>query len=164
MQRAGWRLKWAGWSWVEVEMSRVEVDGVVWSWVEVGARFSNTQFNESVFWSWKIILNLFWKTCFTCFLLGDCTNTVVMTAFLFFSLFETVLMKTYSQWCGHRGDKKTLQEMKKCRVIASKWILFIKRFLLLSRKMNWVSCHPFPFYITNQSFNVFIENVLEFRQ
>ena len=44
-------------SWVEVEMSRVEVDGAGWrmvhdliipgggwSWVEVGARFSNTRF------------------------------------------------------------------------------------------------------------------------
>ena len=32
-----------GWSWVEVEMSWVEMDGAGWSWVEVGARFSNTQ-------------------------------------------------------------------------------------------------------------------------
>ena len=30
-------------SWVEVEMSRVEVDGAEWSWVELGARFGNTQ-------------------------------------------------------------------------------------------------------------------------
>ena len=29
-------------SWVEAEMSWVEVDGGGWSWVEVGARFSNT--------------------------------------------------------------------------------------------------------------------------
>ena len=29
-------------SWVEVEMSWVKVDGAGWSWVEVGARFSNT--------------------------------------------------------------------------------------------------------------------------
>ena len=31
-------------SWVEVEMSWVEVDGAGWSWVEVVARFSNTHF------------------------------------------------------------------------------------------------------------------------
>ena len=30
-------------SWVETEMSWVEVGGRGWSWVEVGARFSNTQ-------------------------------------------------------------------------------------------------------------------------
>ena len=29
-------------SWVEAEMSWVEVDGAEWSWVKVGARFSNT--------------------------------------------------------------------------------------------------------------------------
>ena len=28
-------------SWVEVEMSWVEMDGAGWSWVELGARFSN---------------------------------------------------------------------------------------------------------------------------
>ena len=32
-------------SWVEVKMSWVEVDGAGWSWVEVGAQFSNTQKN-----------------------------------------------------------------------------------------------------------------------
>ena len=48
VDRAGWRLKCAGWRWMElekVEMSWVEVDGVGggrWSSVEVGARFSNT--------------------------------------------------------------------------------------------------------------------------
>ena len=35
LQRAGWRLKWAGWRWVEL-------GGGGWSWVEVGAWFSNT--------------------------------------------------------------------------------------------------------------------------
>ena len=29
-------------SWMEAEMSWVEVDGAGWSWVELGARFSNT--------------------------------------------------------------------------------------------------------------------------
>ena len=40
-------------SWVEAEMSLVEVDGVEWrlggagwSWVELGARFSNTRFKK----------------------------------------------------------------------------------------------------------------------
>ena len=32
-----------GESWVEAEMSWVEVDSAGWSWVEVGAQFSNTQ-------------------------------------------------------------------------------------------------------------------------
>ena len=31
-------------SWVEIEMSWVGVDGGGWSWVEVGERFTNTQF------------------------------------------------------------------------------------------------------------------------
>ena len=30
-------------SWLEAEMSWVEVGGAGWSWMEVGARFSNTQ-------------------------------------------------------------------------------------------------------------------------
>ena len=30
-------------SWAEAEMSWVEVGGAGWSWMEVGARFSNTQ-------------------------------------------------------------------------------------------------------------------------
>ena len=34
-------------SWVEAEMSWVEVDGAGWSWVELGARFSDTQFSIS---------------------------------------------------------------------------------------------------------------------
>ena len=41
LQRSGWRLKWAGWGWwirVEVEMS----------WVEVGARFSNTHLKRII--------------------------------------------------------------------------------------------------------------------
>ena len=32
-------------SWVEAEMSWVELGGAAWSWVEVGARFSNTHRN-----------------------------------------------------------------------------------------------------------------------
>ena len=31
-------------SWVETEMSWVELGGGGWSWVELGARFSNTHF------------------------------------------------------------------------------------------------------------------------
>ena len=36
LQRAEWKLKSAGWRWIEldgVKMSRVEVDGVGWRWV-----------------------------------------------------------------------------------------------------------------------------------
>ena len=48
MDRAGWwwmELGGDGWSWVEVDGARwrwMELGGVRWSWVEVGARFSNT--------------------------------------------------------------------------------------------------------------------------
>ena len=37
LQRAEWRLKWAGWRWMEL-------GGAGWSWVELGSRFSNTLF------------------------------------------------------------------------------------------------------------------------
>ena len=37
------------------------------------------KFNESVFWSWNIIiLNLLWKAYFMCILESNCTNTVVI--------------------------------------------------------------------------------------
>ena len=38
---AGWRLKWAEWN-------CVEVDGTEWSWVELGARFSNTHLKKRI--------------------------------------------------------------------------------------------------------------------
>ena len=44
MQRAGWRLKLAGWRWMEV-------DGGRWNWVEVGVQCSNTQ---KINLSWKV--------------------------------------------------------------------------------------------------------------
>ena len=49
-------------------------------------------------------------------------------------------MKTYFL-CGGRGDKKAFKETKVCGVIASKSILFLERFFLLSQKtkMYW-SC------------------------
>ena len=45
LQRAEWRLKRAGWRWVELGgggWSWVGLGGGGWSWVEVGARFNNT--------------------------------------------------------------------------------------------------------------------------
>ena len=33
-------------NWVEVEMSLVELGGAGWSWVELGARFSNTHLKK----------------------------------------------------------------------------------------------------------------------
>ena len=42
LQRAGWRLKLARGRWMELEGSENELGGSGWSWVEVGARFSNT--------------------------------------------------------------------------------------------------------------------------
>ena len=58
---AGWRwmeLGGGGWSWVEVGGAGwrwVELGGGEWSWVEVSARFSNTQFCQSL----KIIRNIY---------------------------------------------------------------------------------------------------------
>ena len=40
---AGWRLKWAGWRWMEL-------GGGGWSLVEVGARFSNTHYQFNYSW------------------------------------------------------------------------------------------------------------------
>ena len=52
-QRAGWRLKWAWWTWMELGggwnelggggWSWVELGGGGWGWMEVGAQFSNTR-------------------------------------------------------------------------------------------------------------------------
>ena len=68
----------------------------------------------------------------------------ILTTFLFYRLFDNVLMKTYSL-CGRHGDKKASKETNICGVAVSKWILFIWRFFLLSQKMNWVFYLPFPF-------------------
>ena len=43
VERTGWKLKWAGWSWMELGEGWNELGGGGWSWVEVGAWFSNTQ-------------------------------------------------------------------------------------------------------------------------
>ena len=40
-----------GWSWVEVEMSWVEVDGAKWSWVEV----------DGAGWSWMEVDGAGWR-------------------------------------------------------------------------------------------------------
>ena len=109
-----------------------------------------------------------------CLLLTHCINTVVirlttsyiLTKFLFYRLSDNILMKRYSL-CVHRGDKKAFKETKIYGVIASRWILFIWRFFLLSQKMNWVSYLPFPLYITNHKniyMYIYFDNLLEFRQ
>ena len=43
VERTGGKLKWAGWSWMELGEGWNELGGGGWSWVEVGAWFSNTQ-------------------------------------------------------------------------------------------------------------------------
>ena len=68
----------------------------------------------------------------------------ILTTFLFYRLFDNVLMKTYSL-CGRCGDKKAFKETKICGVIVSKWFLFMLKFFLLSQKMNRVSYLPFLF-------------------
>ena len=60
---------------------------------------------------------------------------------------------------GRRGDKKALNEKKISKVMASKWILFIYMFFLMSQKINWVSYLPFPFYITNHKKIKFLKKV-----
>ena len=72
----------------------------------------------------------------------------ILNTFLGYRLFDNVSMKTYSL-CGDRRDKKAFKERKICAVKTSKWILFIYRFFSPSQKMNWESCLPFPFCITN---------------
>ena len=74
----------------------------------------------------------------TAFKLSD-----LLTTFLFFRLFDNVLMKALY---GRRGGKKSFKETKICGVIVSKWILFIWRFFLLSEKMNWVPSISFLHY------------------
>ena len=44
LQRAGWRLKWAGLRWMELGGAWNELGGDGWSWVELDARYSNIQF------------------------------------------------------------------------------------------------------------------------
>ena len=44
LQSAEWRLKWAGWSWVDIYVGWDELREGGWSWVEVGARFINTHY------------------------------------------------------------------------------------------------------------------------
>ena len=87
----------------------------------------------------------------------------ILTAFLFYRLFDHVLMKTYSL-CGCCCDKKTFKETTICGVIASEWILFIWSFFLPSQKMIRVRFLPFSFYVVNHKKNKIFENVLEFRQ
>ena len=57
-----------------------------------------------------------------------------LTTFLFYRLFDNVLMKMYSL-CGRYRDKKVFKETKICGVIASSF--------LQSQKMNWVLYLPF---------------------
>ena len=82
----------------------------------------------------------------------------ILTIFLFYRLFDNVLIKMYSLR-GRRGDKKALNEKKISKVMASKWILFIYMFFLMSQKINWVSYLPFPFYITNHKKIKFLKKV-----
>ena len=82
----------------------------------------------------------------------------ILTIFLFYRLIDNVLIKKYSLH-SRRGDKKALNEKKISKVMASKWILFIYMFFLMSQKINWVSYLPFPFYITNHKKKIFLKKV-----
>ena len=82
----------------------------------------------------------------------------ILTIFLFYRLIDNVLIKKFSLH-SRRGDKKALNEKKISKVMASKWILFIYMFFLMSQKINWVSYLPFPFYITNHKKIKFLKKV-----
>ena len=69
----------------------------------------------------------------------------ILTTFLFYRLFDNVLMKMYSL-CGRRGDKKAFKEAKMCGVIASKWIYLFKGSLSWAKK--WIKHLIFHFLFT----------------
>ena len=69
----------------------------------------------------------------TAFKLSD-----LLTTFLIFRL----LRKAYTLY-GRRSGNKSFKETKICGVIVSKFIFFIWRFFLLSKKKNWVSSISF---------------------
>ena len=86
----------------------------------------------------------------------------IPTTFLFYRLFDDVLMEMYSL-CGRRGDKKTFQETKICGLIASKLIFLFKDFFCWAKK--WIEYLIFYFlFILEIKKNEVFENVLEFRQ
>ena len=64
LQRAGWRLKWAGWKSIELGESWNELGGVGWSWVELGERFSNTQIHGQIIHDDRPFLVLSWMSYF----------------------------------------------------------------------------------------------------
>ena len=92
-----------------------------------------------------------------------CFFFYILTTFSFYRLLDNVFIKR-SSFCGHLGDKKAFKETKIRGVIASKWILFIQTFFLLSQKMNGISYLPWHFCITNHEKNKVFKNFLEFRQ
>ena len=47
LQKAGWRLKWAAWRWMELGEDWNELGWSGWRWMEVGSRFSNIENNSS---------------------------------------------------------------------------------------------------------------------
>ena len=63
--------------------------------------------------------------------------------FLFYRLFDNVLMKTFSL-CGPRGEKNAIKETKTCGGIASKWIFFYFKVLFALEK-NELSIFHFLF-------------------
>ena len=62
VERAGWRAKWAGWRWMELGGGWNELDGVDCSWVEVGARGSNTRLFNSARLFHEAIQENYWKS------------------------------------------------------------------------------------------------------
>ena len=52
LQRAGWRLKWAGWRWVELSGGWNKLGEGGWSWVEVGGVGGGWNKLSGGEWSW----------------------------------------------------------------------------------------------------------------
>ena len=86
----------------------------------------------------------------------------ILTTFLFYRLFDNVLMKTYSL-CGRCDDKKAFKETKTRGIIVLKYFVYLK-FLFAEQKYELSILSSISFFITNHKINNIFENILEFRQ
>ena len=69
-----------------------------------------------------------------------CFFSYILNTFLFYRLFDNVLMKTYSL-CDPCGDKKAFKETKIRGVIASKRILFKGSFCWAKKRIEYLIFH-----------------------
>ena len=87
-----------------------------------------------------------------------------LTTILLYTLFDNVLMKTYSLF-GRRGGKKAFKYTKICGVIASEFCLFKGSFCWAKKWIKHIIFHfLFTLRISKKKKKKKIENVLELRQ